>query len=64
MAEDTKFTYHFDWDPVKAQSNLADHKVSFRLASSVLRDPDNLGTPSDQAGVTGLSRRIPLSQQR
>jgi len=38
MAEDTKLTYHFDWDPVKAQSNLADHKVSFRLAGSVLRD--------------------------
>jgi uncharacterized protein len=39
MAEDTKFTYHFDWDPVKAQSNLANHGVSFRLGSSVLRDP-------------------------
>ncbi len=39
MAEETRFTYHFDWDPAKAQSNLADHKVSFRLAGSVFRDP-------------------------
>lgn len=39
MAEDTKLTYHFDWDPAKAQSNLADHKVSFWLAGSVFRDP-------------------------
>lgn len=37
MAEE--FTYHFDWDPLKARSNLADHKVSFRLAATVLRDP-------------------------
>jgi len=39
MAEETKLTYHFDWDPVKAQSNLAEHRVSFGLASSVFRDP-------------------------
>ena len=39
MAEETKLTYHFDWDPLKAQSNLAEHKVSFRLAGSVFRDP-------------------------
>lgn len=34
-----EFTYHFDWDPLKARSNLADHAVSFRLAATVLRDP-------------------------
>ena len=31
--------YHFDWDPVKARGNLADHKVSFQLATTVFRDP-------------------------
>lgn len=31
--------YHFDWDPIKARSNLADHKVSFQLATTVFRDP-------------------------
>ncbi len=39
MAEDAKFKYHFDWDPVKAKSNLASHKVSFQLAATVFRDP-------------------------
>jgi uncharacterized DUF497 family protein len=29
----------FDWDPVKARSNLRKHKVSFDLATTVLRDP-------------------------
>ena len=31
--------YHFEWDPVKAQSNARDHKISFRLATTVFRDP-------------------------
>lgn len=31
--------YHFDWDPIKARSNLADHKVSFQTATTVFRDP-------------------------
>lgn len=39
MAEDTKLTYHFEWDPVKARSNLAEHNVSFGLAGTVFRDP-------------------------
>jgi uncharacterized DUF497 family protein len=38
MADDAKLTYHFDLDPVKARRNLADHKVSFRLATTVFRD--------------------------
>lgn len=28
----------FDWDPRKAASNLADHKVSFEQARGVFRD--------------------------
>jgi uncharacterized protein len=39
MAERPKLTYHFDWDPEKARSNLAEHQVSFQLATSVFRDP-------------------------
>ena len=38
MAEDVRFTYQFDWDPVKARSNLADHGVSFQLATTVFSD--------------------------
>ena len=29
----------FDWDAKKARSNLAKHGVSFRLATSIFRDP-------------------------
>lgn len=35
----TSVVYHFDWDPVKARSNLANHGVTFQLATTVLRDP-------------------------
>ena len=31
--------YDFDWYPAKAQSNLRKHGVSFRLATTVFRDP-------------------------
>ena len=31
--------YRFDWDPVKARANAAKHRVTFRLATSVFRDP-------------------------
>jgi uncharacterized protein len=39
MPETAKLTYHFDWDPVKARRNLAEHKVSFQLAGTLFRDP-------------------------
>ena len=31
--------FDFDWDPKKARSNLKKHRGSFRLATSVFRDP-------------------------
>jgi uncharacterized DUF497 family protein len=31
--------YQFEWDPVKAEANLEDHRVSFEEASSVFADP-------------------------
>ncbi len=31
--------YAFDWDPVKAASNLAKHGVTFDDAMGVFRDP-------------------------
>ena len=31
--------YDFDWDPKKARTNFKKHGVSFRLATSVFRDP-------------------------
>lgn len=34
--------YDFRWDPVKAKSNLRDHKISFERASQVFLDPHML----------------------
>lgn len=31
--------FDFDWDANKARANLKKHRVSFRLAASVFRDP-------------------------
>jgi uncharacterized DUF497 family protein len=31
--------YEFEWDPIKATSNLRDHGVSFEEASTVFADP-------------------------
>ncbi len=35
----TPVVYHFDWDPAKARLNVANHGVTFQLATTVLRDP-------------------------
>ena len=37
----------FDWDPVKATSNLAKHQVSFEEAMSVFLDPLSLSRPDN-----------------
>jgi uncharacterized DUF497 family protein len=34
--------YHFDWDPVKENQNIREHKVAFRRAATVFRDPNQL----------------------
>ena len=34
--------YEFDWDPVKDRKNLRRHRVSFRRAATVFRDPNHL----------------------
>ena len=31
--------YYFDWDPAKADLNMRKHKVNFRRASEVFKDP-------------------------
>lgn len=32
--------YQFDWDPVKEKQNVRKHKISFRQAATVFRDPN------------------------
>ena len=34
--------YKFEWDPAKEDANARKHKVSFRRAATVFRDPNQL----------------------
>lgn len=34
--------YKFDWDPTKEVENIHKHRVSFRRAATVFRDPNHL----------------------
>ncbi|OIN92408.1 MAG: hypothetical protein COS37_06140 [Anaerolineae bacterium CG03_land_8_20_14_0_80_58_20] len=34
--------YDFDWDPGKVRANIRKHGISFRQASGVFRDPNQL----------------------
>jgi hypothetical protein len=34
--------YDFDWDPTKEKQNIRKHRVAFRRAATVFRDPDQL----------------------
>jgi uncharacterized protein len=59
--------FEFDWDPVKAASNLADHRISFEDAMTVFHDPLALSRPDrdhrgdDERWITiGLNRATKL----
>ena len=34
--------YAFDWDPVKERANIGKHRLSFRQAATIFRDPNQL----------------------
>jgi uncharacterized protein len=51
--------YDFEWDPRKAQSNLAKHGVSFRQGAAVFKDP-NMMTIFDEAHSLDEERWITL----
>ena len=34
--------YNFDWDPATENANITKHKVGFRKATTVFRDPNQL----------------------
>lgn len=40
--------YSFDWDPAKEVSNLQKHRVSFRQAATVFRDPRQVSIDDDE----------------
>lgn len=58
-----RFEYQFEWDPVKARQNLAEHRVSFERAATIFLDPlavsegDEEHSREEQRWVTlGLDR--------
>ncbi len=34
--------YKFDWDPAKEAENIREHKITFRRAATIFRDPNQL----------------------
>ena len=36
--------YHFDWDPVKEQTNVRKHNVRFSQAATIFLDPNQVST--------------------
>lgn len=53
--------FDFDWDANKARANLKKHEVSFRLATSVFRDPLAL-TIFDDEHSDGEDRWVTLGR--
>ena len=37
-----RFTYEFEWNPIKARENLKKHKIAFERAATIFLDPDAL----------------------
>ncbi|MCI0617114.1 BrnT family toxin [bacterium] len=40
--------YKFDWDPAKERKNIHKHRVSFRQAAIVFRDPNQLSSHDEE----------------
>jgi len=55
--------YHFEWDPVKAKTNLQKHGVSFEEAAEVFLDPLQLSLPDNQT-VSSEERWITLGNTK
>lgn len=55
--------YNFEWDPVKAKSNLKKHRVSFEEAAEVFLDPLQVSIP-DAEHSTMEERWITLGNTR
>ncbi len=46
------FLYEFDWDPVKAQTNLSKHGVDFERAATVFLDALAISIPDEEHSST------------
>lgn len=48
----------FEWDPDKAESNLAKHGVPFDYATGVFRDPRSADFDASRAGDKEIRRKV------
>jgi len=48
------FLYDFEWDPAKANANVAKHGLDFERAASVFLDPLALTIPDAELGRYAL----------
>ncbi|PCJ44656.1 MAG: hypothetical protein COA99_06720 [Moraxellaceae bacterium] len=54
--------YNFKWDPIKAQSNVRKHGITFEEASKVFNDPMALTIFDDNESSNDEDRWITLGQ--
>ena len=60
---DEQFEYQFDWDPIKAQRNAREHKVTFEEAGEIFSDADAL-SQYDTEHSNGEDRWITLGMDQ
>lgn len=58
-----RFTYEFEWDPVKARQNLKKHDIAFERAATIFLDPEAL-SEFDVEESGGEDRWITLGLDR
>ncbi len=52
--------YEFDWDPNKERRNLRKHQITFRRASTIFRDPNQLSFFDEEHSEDGEDRWITI----
>lgn len=57
------FQYQFEWDPIKARSNLKKHGIAFERAATVFLDPEALSMFDEEHSQTE-DRWITLGSDR
>lgn len=52
--------YNFEWDPVKAASNVSKHNVTFEQATDVFKDPMALTVYENEGSTPGADRWVTM----
>ncbi|MCP4361765.1 MAG: BrnT family toxin [Chloroflexi bacterium] len=52
--------YNFEWDPVKENKNIRKHNVTFRRATTVFRDPNQVSIYDEDHSTENEDRWITI----